>query len=118
MLTIGALGYVFAVTNAHNGQTIDVAVAKTLRNQAKYPLDTWTPQNWFTAVLKLDLADASVRSDISHHLRIMRGWQYNLIPMFIIQLFATILIVLDFMIRRKARPHSKQYSTVEQKATP
>ncbi|KAI0133963.1 hypothetical protein BJ170DRAFT_608112 [Xylariales sp. AK1849] len=93
LLTIGALGYVFAVTNAHEGQIIDVALA-TGSSGSPYPLDTWTPQNWFSAVLELDLI--SGRDDILSHLRLMTGWQYNLIPFFIIQLFETALAFVEF----------------------
>ncbi|PTB38290.1 uncharacterized protein TrAFT101_011609 [Trichoderma asperellum] len=112
MLTIAALGYVFAVTNAHKGQTIDVKVASTTGNH-KYPLDTWTPQNWFPAVLKLDLANESQRNDIASHLRIMRGWQYNLIPMFLIQLTTTVLAFLEFLERRRSGPSHVAYGAVE-----
>ncbi|KAM0264923.1 hypothetical protein ACHAQJ_000439 [Trichoderma viride] len=109
MLTIASLGYVFSVTNAHKGQTIDVQVASTTGNH-KYALDTWTPQNWFTAMLELDLANESQRNDIASHLRVMRGWQYNLIPLFLIQLTTTILAGLDFLERRKS---TVQYGSVE-----
>ncbi|KAI0835098.1 hypothetical protein F5Y06DRAFT_277371 [Hypoxylon sp. FL0890] len=98
LLTTGALAYVFAVTNAHEGQTIDPQLAASL-NGARYPSDTWTPQNWFTAVLQLDLVNA--RDDIRSHLRVMRGWQYNLIPMFIIQLGVTVLALWEFVNWRK-----------------
>ncbi|KAI1088118.1 hypothetical protein F5B19DRAFT_28840 [Rostrohypoxylon terebratum] len=98
LLTIGALAYVFAVTNAHEGQTIDTSLAASL-NGSPYPEQAWTPQNWFSAVLQLDIVDA--RSDIESHLRVMRGWQYNLIPMFIIQLGFTGLVLWDFATWRK-----------------
>lgn len=98
LLTIVALGYVFAVTNAHAGQTIDAKLASGL-NGAAYPLETWTPQNWFSAVLRLDLVDA--RSDIENHLSVMRGWQYNLIPFFIVQLCETVLAYAEFMAWRR-----------------
>ncbi|KAF3068394.1 hypothetical protein GL218_08330 [Daldinia childiae] len=94
LLTTGALAYVFAVTNAHEGQSIDVPLATTL-DGSKYPLEFWTPQNWFSAVLQLDLVDA--RDDIESYVRVMRGWQYNLIPMFIVQLGVTILAVWEFL---------------------
>lgn len=112
LLTIASLAYVFSVTNAHKGQTIDVKVASTTGNH-KYALDTWTPQNWFPAVLKLDLANESQRNDIESHLRVMRGWQYNLIPLFLIQLTTTIIAGLDFLERRKTRPSTAEYSGVE-----
>ncbi|KAI1402757.1 hypothetical protein F4819DRAFT_453285 [Hypoxylon fuscum] len=101
LLTTGALAYVFAVTNAHEGQTINTPLAAGL-NGSTYPSDTWTPQNWFSAVLKLDLVDA--RDEIRSHYLVMRGWQYNLIPMFIVQLGFTVLVLLElFSWRRQAR---------------
>ncbi|RFU81366.1 hypothetical protein TARUN_815 [Trichoderma arundinaceum] len=112
MLTIGSLGYVFSVTNAHKGQKIDVQVASTTGNHL-YALDTWTPQNWFAAMLELDLADDSQRNDIAAHLRIMRGWQYNLIPLFLVQLTTTILAILEYLEIRKARPSTADYGSVE-----
>ncbi|KAM0815752.1 hypothetical protein AB5N19_01551 [Seiridium cardinale] len=93
LLTTGALGYVFNVTNARNGQTIDAPLAASL-NGTPYTADSWTPQNWFAAVLQLDLVYG--RDDISSHLQIMRGWQYNLIPFFLVQLAETILSFLDY----------------------
>lgn len=107
LLTTGALAYVFAVTNAHEGQTIDVTLAAGL-NGRKYPLDDWTPQNWFSAILNLDLVDA--REDIQNHLSVMRGWQYNLIPLFIVQLGVTILALWEFFDgrrRSKAMTHNE-----------
>jgi hypothetical protein len=101
MLTVGALGYVFSVTNSHKGQVIDTAVAQALGGTSKYPLDSWTPQNWFSALLKLEFAEEGVRKDVVSHYRVMLGWQYNLIPLFLIQLAETVLAVLDCLRWRK-----------------
>lgn len=97
-LTLGALGYVFNVTRARDGQTIDVPLAASL-NGSSYSLGSWTPQNWFEAVLKLALVDG--RSDIESHLYIMKGWQYNLIPFCVIQFLETILAFLDYSTWRR-----------------
>ncbi|KAH6646684.1 hypothetical protein BKA67DRAFT_663085 [Truncatella angustata] len=94
LLTAGALGYVFYVTNARRGQTIDVALAAKL-DGSPYTLGSWTPQNWFAAVLQLDLVGG--RDDISSHLQIMTGWQYNLIPFLVVQLVETVLAFMDFV---------------------
>ncbi|CAK7201624.1 hypothetical protein SEUCBS139899_004333 [Sporothrix eucalyptigena] len=102
LLTITALAYTFSAVHAHRGQVIDQAVAYKTQ-PGPYALDSWTPQNWFPAVLELDLADASVRSDLAKHLRIMRGWQFNLIPLFLLQLAETILAFVDFRIWRANR---------------
>jgi hypothetical protein len=93
LLTTGALGYVFSVTNARYGQTIDPVLAANLDGNA-YPLDSWTPQNWFAAVLGLDRVTA--RDDIESHLRIMHGWQYNLIPFFCLHLLETVLAFMEY----------------------
>ncbi|ETS83695.1 hypothetical protein PFICI_05571 [Pestalotiopsis fici W106-1] len=93
LLTVGALGYVFNVTNAREGQTINQPLAANL-DGSKYPEGSWTPQNWFAAVSHLDLV--SGRGDLLSHLHVMRGWQYNLIPFFLIQLAETVLAFLDF----------------------
>ncbi|KAI8626028.1 hypothetical protein F5Y19DRAFT_479107 [Xylariaceae sp. FL1651] len=94
LLTIGALGYVFAVTNAREGQSISTSLAVNL-NGSPYSQDSWTPQNWFSAVLRLDLTDR--REEIQSHLTVIRGWQYNLIPMFLIQLLETALAFADYI---------------------
>ncbi|KAB5546941.1 hypothetical protein GE09DRAFT_1190823 [Coniochaeta sp. 2T2.1] len=100
MLTIGALGYVFSVTNKHRHQSIDLNVARRLGNQ-KYPIQEWTPQNWFSAYLRLEIVDPAVRKDIANHYRVMKGWQYNLIPLFLVQLAETVLAIWDGLRWRK-----------------
>ncbi|KPM41383.1 hypothetical protein AK830_g5216 [Neonectria ditissima] len=110
LLVLTALIYVFVLTNKHKGQTINAAVASKL-NARKYPLESWTPQNWFSAVLKLDLVKSSVRSNIASQLRIMRGWQYNLIPFFIIHLAETAIALWDAKTTRK----TQRFSPVQQK---
>ncbi|KAI3397406.1 hypothetical protein diail_10737 [Diaporthe ilicicola] len=101
LLTLGALAFTFAVANAHKGQRIDLSVAKGLNGDA-YTAQKWTPQNWFDALLKLDLASHTDRNDVQRIYRISRGWQYNLIPFFIVQLAQTVLAFLEAMRKRKA----------------
>lgn len=101
LLTLGALAFTFAVANAHDGQRIDLSVAEALDGKAYSP-ETWTPQNWFDALLKLDLASHTDRNDIQRVCRIARGWQYNLIPFFIVQLAQTVLALLEASRKRKA----------------
>jgi hypothetical protein len=100
LLVLTALIYTFVVTNQHNGQSIIPSVAARLDDGEKYPLESWAPQNWFSALLDLDLTDSNERNDIEHHLRLMRGWQYNLIPFFIIHLVETVLALWDAKQRR------------------
>lgn len=95
LLTFSSLIYVFVVTNNHSGQRIDPGVAARLQGRP-YNLESWTPQNWFSAVLKLDLSYPDDRNDIKNHLRIMRGWQFNLIPFFIIHFIETCCAIWDY----------------------
>lgn len=106
LLTLSALIFTFVITNDHKGQTIDVALASTLHNEpypnyVAYPNDAWTPENWLIAVLQLDLVHQSDRSDISGMLHVIRGWRYNLIPMFLIGVAVSTLAFLDAFRRRK-----------------
>jgi len=102
---MACLVYVFVQTYGHNNQHIDLAFASTLKNEpypnnVPYPRHPWTPQNWFPAVLELPLVSNSDRSDIQLHLTIMKGWQWNLIPMVVLNL---VVMVLAFMDRRRQR---------------
>ncbi|KAF4969053.1 hypothetical protein FZEAL_10303 [Fusarium zealandicum] len=94
LLTLSALIYVFVVTDQYSGQTIDPRLAASLQGR-HYNIGSWTPQSWFPAILQLDLVDDDVRSDIASHVRIMRGWQYNLIPFFLVHLGETGLALWD-----------------------
>lgn len=106
LLTLGALAFTFAVANAHDGQRINLSVAEGL-NGKSYSEEKWTPQNWFDALLKLDLASRTDRNDIERFYRISRGWQYNLIPFLVVQLAQTVLAFLEATRQRKA---DKQHS--------
>ncbi|KOS16911.1 hypothetical protein ESCO_004831 [Escovopsis weberi] len=119
LLTTAALAYVLAVTDAHAGQEIDLSVARALdaSRAEKYPLFSWTPQGWFSAVLRLDVADAQVRSDIALHLAIIHGWECNLVVLFALHVVTTVLIVLDFLDWRRQRPKMTEYSNVMQKSS-
>lgn len=106
LLTLAALIYTMVLTYQHDHQTINIAVASQLDNKpypnyVAYPLDEWTPENWFDAVLKLDLVHNSNRSDIELHLRVMRGWRWNLIPMFIIGLGVSVVAFAEYMLVRR-----------------
>jgi len=115
LLTLAALIFTFILTSNHAGQTIDQSVASQLNNHpypnyVAYPLDSWTPENWFNAVLKLDLVHGSDRNAINLRVHIMRGWRYNLIPMFIIGLAVAALAFWDAFNRRRAA-RSGRYSS-------
>ncbi|KAI1734098.1 hypothetical protein F4680DRAFT_439438 [Xylaria scruposa] len=75
LLTGATIIYVFALTNGRAGQKIYVLEAVNL-NGHPYDLNNWTPDGWFSAVLRLKLLRD--RMDIEGQLTVMRGWLYNL----------------------------------------
>jgi hypothetical protein len=85
LLCLAALIYTFVLTHNHTGQTIDLAVASQTPAPRPYPLDEWTPENWFGAVLdQVPLRTDSDTSKLRNELRIMQGWRWNLVPLFMI----------------------------------
>lgn len=103
--SLASFVYVFVETYQHDNQSINLGYLSRLNNQpypknVPYDLLEWTPQNWFPAVLRLPLADDSQRSDIQFHLNIMKGWQWNLIPMTILGFIVMVLAVIDKMRHR------------------
>jgi len=105
LLSLSALVYTMVLTNEHAGQNIDVSFASTLHNEpypnyVAYPAQLWTPENWFAAVLQLDLTRESDRHDIEMHLECMKGWRWNLIPLFVLGLAVCALAFADTMARR------------------
>ncbi|KAK5052732.1 hypothetical protein LTR84_002598 [Exophiala bonariae] len=103
MLTLAALIYTFILTAQTDDQTIDLAVAAANAQPLAYPLDKWTPENWFTAVLELPLAHDSDRRKINQQLRLMRGWRWNLIPLLSLGVTVAILAVIQLLRGRRWR---------------
>lgn len=107
LLTLVALIYTFVVTNAHTGQTIDLDVAVSLDNRpypnfVAYPLEQWTPENWLSAVLELQLVEPHQHDDIEDHLMIMRAWKWNIIPLFILGLVFSVVAIVDALSKRRS----------------
>lgn len=90
LLTLSALAYTFALTNQTNGQTIDKALAVSVQGTS-YPRDQWTPETWTQAVLRLPVTNDDDARYLQHWLRIMEGWKWNLIPMFLLGLLVAFL---------------------------
>jgi len=101
LLTTAALAYTFLLSNQTNGQSINEAVASQTQSDA-YPLDKWTPANWTKALLALPLVRESDASYLRHWLRIMDGWKWNLIPMFLIGLVVAALSVEECLRQRRS----------------
>ena len=123
LLTLAALIYTFILVNDHKGQTIDLSVASQLDNQpypnfVAYPLDQWTPQNWFKAVLQLPLASSNDRSNISLHVRVMDGWKWNLIPMFVIGLAVSAIAFAEATAHRRMRNSTPRFDPEHKRMSP
>ncbi|KAI0183889.1 hypothetical protein EV127DRAFT_506261 [Xylaria flabelliformis] len=93
LLTGATIIYVFALTNGHASQRIYVLEAVNL-NGRPYDLSNWTPDGWFSAVLRLKLLRD--RMEIEKQLTVMRGWLYNLPIMFLFQSGVTVLGYMDY----------------------
>lgn len=113
LLTLVALAYTFAVTNATKGQQIDITTAVSLDNRpypnyVAYPKDSWTPETWFEAVVELMLVGRSQRSDIKQHLAVMRAWKWNLIPMFLLGLALSVVVVAEAWTQRNTHRNDRE----------
>ena len=113
LLTLAALIYVFVLGSQTDNQTIDLQIASQNSQPSKYPLDDWTPDNWFGAILnQVPLTYDSDRHKINQQLRIMRGWKWNLIPLFVLGLITTCTAVWEWLQLRRSRSasgaHTKQ----------
>jgi hypothetical protein len=89
LLTLSALIYTFVVTHQTAGSRIDpsIAAATYADRTGKlfpYPGDKWTPETWYKQVLTLGFVDSGEKGDIRTHLRLMQGWRWNLIPLFLL----------------------------------
>ncbi len=102
IFSLASFVYVMDETFSHDNQAIDIIRASKLNNHpypnyVAYPLLSWTPQNWFAAVLELPLVSSSDRSDIKLHHTIMQAWEWNLIPMTVLGFVVMVLAFLDRM---------------------
>ena len=103
-LTLSALIYVNVVVAQTDNQSIDLSVAEANPEPHMYPLDKWTPDNWFKALLALPLAHDSDRRTLKYHLRLISGWRWNLIPLFIIGAAVALLALWELIRARRWTP--------------
>lgn len=103
LLTLAAIIYTFVLASQSDDQSINLTVAAANPEPGFYPLDNWTPDNWFIAILDLPLAHDSDRSKIRNMLRLMRGWKWNLIPLFILGVVVASLAVWELIGRGRWR---------------
>lgn len=104
--------YTFVETYRYDGQHIDLQFASTLNSQpypntVPYPRDTWTPQGWFPAVLELPLASQESRDSIKSTVTLIRGWQWNLIPLTIL---AFTVATLAFINNMRHKQHQNKHA--------
>ena len=101
LLTLSSLIYTFLVTYQHK-QSINMNTATAYPFPLAYPTDEWTPETWYSALLELPLSFDSDRSKIHQQLTIMRGWRWNLIPLFVLGLITAYAAVYEwFLLRRQ-----------------
>jgi len=106
ILTLSGMIFTLSVIYQHDGQTIDEVLASSLHDlpyphQNAYTLQKWTPENWFSAVLQLHLSMNDDRINIATHLRIMKAWKWNLVPLFILGLCLAVVAIIDAVRQRK-----------------
>lgn len=108
LLTLSALIYTFVVTAQTANQTIDIAHLSIPANDPNavtqpYDLLSWTPENWYKAVLQLNLANQADINLIQDNLRLMVGWRWNIIPLFILGFILMDLVILEHLRIRRSR---------------
>ncbi|KAK3321454.1 hypothetical protein B0T19DRAFT_445213 [Cercophora scortea] len=107
LLTLTALIYTFVVTAQTANQAIDVGLAQRT-TPAKYNDGRdWTPENWYLAVLDLPLVSGDDRDVIARNVRLMRGWRFNIIPLFVLGFVLMDLVVLEVLRLQKSRGYGR-----------
>lgn len=96
LLTLAALAYTFTLTNRTKGQRIDESIAIAFQGNG-YPEDEWTPETWTKALLALPITSDTDAHYLQHWVRIMDGWKWNLIPLFVIGLVVAALSVMTYL---------------------
>jgi hypothetical protein len=88
-LTLAAFIYTFVVTYQTWNQTISIPLAVALGQSPRpYPLNSWTPETWYRAVLRLSIADPSVAHTLRFHEHEMTAWRWWLLPYLLVNAFA------------------------------
>lgn len=104
LFTLSAFIFVFVVTYQTNNQRILVSIAQS---DVAYPADKWTPETWFKAVLDLPLARQDQRDNISDKVRNMVAWRWMLIPIFLADVLAFGVSVVEVLRQRKGTERSE-----------
>lgn len=96
LLALAALAYTFAVTNQTKGQKIDQTIAAQVEGHA-YPKDKWTPETWTKAMIALPLTSDKDAKYLKGWVKVMDGWKWNLIPLFLIGSLVAVLTVREYL---------------------
>ncbi|KAK3955479.1 hypothetical protein QBC32DRAFT_229686 [Pseudoneurospora amorphoporcata] len=102
LLTLTALIYTYVLTNMHSDQKIDLGLAEST-SPKPYPRDSWTPEDWYTAVNDLSLVHSDDHDLLKRKLRLIRGWRYNLIPFMILGFVLMVLVILELLRFRRSK---------------
>jgi len=112
--------YAYAETrltsSGHGGHqpVIDLLIAYEHQYPQKYPDRKWTPETWFTALLRdvplggeLPIMEHTKRV-IRQQLRLMRAWRWNLITLFVLGFILVVLLAADILRGRSEVVRLKQ----------
>ena len=109
LLTLTALIYTYVLNNKYSGQSINISVASA-SSPGHYPRDSWTPENWYTAVNNLPLVHSDDHDTLKKKLRVIRGWRYNLIPFAVLGFILMVVVILELLSFRRSRGRKTQKS--------
>lgn len=101
LLTLSAFIYTFVVTYQTWDQTISIPIAIQQAPSQPYPLDSWTPETWYRAVLRLSIVDSSVAHSLRFHNREMAAWRWWILPYLLVNAFALACTVVHTLKERK-----------------
>lgn len=113
LLTISALFtsvgliYVYTSITAYTDPSIDGSGLISSDDQYRpYPYDNWTLLSWFSAVANSRFRNASDENDVVRHLQLIKGWIFNIIPLFLLCWTVLGLRIADGMLTRRQAHHA------------
>lgn len=107
ILNLATLIYTFGITNKYARNTIDTASLPGFNSPyVKYNSGLWDFSTWFGSLLDQRLVVD--RDDIYRDFQYIRGWMFNLIPLFIFGLVVLIFTLVDGFLARKTARYVRQ----------
>lgn len=83
LFILSAFIYVFAVTYLTSENSINIRYAQSM-DGAPYPIDSWTPETWYKALLLLPLENV----DLTGPYQEMVAWRWWILPYLMVSLLA------------------------------